>query len=86
MRRNTFNWIANWAAQKTIRFYQKFFSPVLGNHCRFYPSCSEYAREAFKQEGFLKAFLLAVIRIVKCHPFSRGGYDPLPACSHEAGR
>jgi len=62
---------------KIIRFYQKFISPLKGKTCRFYPTCSEYALEAFKKYGFLKGFFLSLKRILKCHPFHPGGYDPI---------
>jgi hypothetical protein len=62
-----------------IRFYQKFISPVMGAHCRFYPTCSHYAVEALEKYGVWKGTYLAVRRILRCHPFSkRSGYDPVP--------
>ena len=60
-----------------IRLYQLFISPLLGNNCRFYPSCSAYAIEAIEKYGFAKGFILASKRICRCHPFNRGGYDPV---------
>ncbi|WBW49983.1 membrane protein insertion efficiency factor YidD [Peptoniphilus equinus] len=60
-----------------IRFYQKFISPMTGAHCRFTPTCSQYAYEALDKYGALKGSYLAVRRILKCHPFHKGGYDPL---------
>lgn len=61
-----------------ISIYRKFISPLLGAHCRFYPTCSEYSYEAFKKYGFFKGLSLSFKRIIKCHPFHKGGYDPLP--------
>jgi uncharacterized protein len=63
-----------------IRLYQKTISPLLPfNHCRFYPSCSEYSLEAIKAHGVLRGLWLALRRISKCHPFSAsGGFDPVP--------
>ena len=61
-----------------IRFYQKFISPLTRGHCRFYPTCSQYSYEAFEKYGFFKGFYLSARRILKCHPFHAGGYDPLP--------
>ena len=60
-----------------IRFYQKFISPLKGPTCRFYPTCSQYAIEAFKKYGVIKGMFLTIKRILKCHPFHPGGYDPL---------
>jgi len=62
-----------------IAFYGKFLSPLKGlPTCRFYPSCSKYAFEAVLKYGILKGSLLAVWRILRCNPFSAGGYDPVP--------
>jgi hypothetical protein len=61
-----------------IRAYQYTLSPLLGPSCRFYPSCSEYARQAIKRHGPLSGLLLAVKRILRCHPFHPGGVDPVP--------
>jgi putative membrane protein insertion efficiency factor len=60
-----------------IRGYQLFISPLLGSRCRFYPSCSAYAIEAIEKKGLIKGFFLAVWRILRCNPLSRGGYDPV---------
>ena len=60
-----------------IRFYQKAISPFLGRRCRFYPTCSEYTKQAVEKYGALKGLYLGLIRILKCHPFHKGGYDPL---------
>ena len=61
-----------------IRFYQTFLSPLTGSSCRFVPSCSSYAIQALKTHGLLWGLLLTVVRILKCHPFHPGGYDPVP--------
>ena len=61
-----------------IRAYQLTLSPFLGPACRFYPSCSEYAYQAVMRHGPLKGLLLAVKRILRCHPFHPGGVDPVP--------
>ncbi|MBQ6475207.1 MAG: membrane protein insertion efficiency factor YidD [Clostridia bacterium] len=61
-----------------IRQYQKYVSPALGPHCRYTPTCSEYACEAIQRYGFWKGGRLAVRRILRCHPFHPGGYDPVP--------
>ncbi len=60
-----------------IFFYQKAISPYKKSCCRFSPTCSEYAREAVEKYGAFKGSFLAVKRILRCHPFHRGGYDPL---------
>ena len=61
-----------------IRGYQWFISPLLGNHCRFYPSCSQYAREAIERHGALRGVWLAMRRVARCHPWHPGGVDPVP--------
>jgi len=61
-----------------IKLYQKIISPLLGANCRFYPTCSQYALEAINKYGFVKGSWLAVRRILRCHPFHPGGYDPVP--------
>ena len=61
-----------------IRFYKQAISPYLPNACRFEPTCSEYAAEAIKKYGALKGGGLALWRILRCNPFCKGGYDPVP--------
>ncbi len=61
-----------------IKFYQVAISPYIGPHCRFMPTCSEYAYIAINRFGILKGSYLAIRRILKCHPFHKGGYDPVP--------
>ena len=61
-----------------IRFYQKAISPFLPPSCRFTPTCSHYGYEAIQKYGFLKGGWLTVKRISRCHPFTPGGYDPVP--------
>jgi len=61
-----------------IRFYQLALSPFLPASCRFEPSCSVYGYQAFKKYNFFKALFLTAWRILRCNPFHRGGYDPLP--------
>ena len=60
-----------------IKGYQIFLSPILGKNCRFEPSCSCYTHEAIEKFGFLKGAYLSTKRILKCHPFHPGGYDPV---------
>lgn len=61
-----------------IRLYQKYISPLFPPCCRFTPTCSRYAIEAITKYGAFKGTLLAVWRILRCNPFSKGGYDPVP--------
>lgn len=61
-----------------IQAYRYLISPLLGNHCRFYPSCSEYALEAIEKHGALKGGGLTLKRLCRCHPFHPGGCDPVP--------
>jgi len=61
-----------------IRFYQQAVSPWLPPACRYYPTCSAYAIEAIERYGFFRGSGLAVKRILRCHPFHAGGYDPVP--------
>jgi putative membrane protein insertion efficiency factor len=60
-----------------IRGYQLAISPLLGNNCRFDPTCSCYAHDSIDRFGIIKGSYLSIIRIVKCHPFHPGGYDPV---------
>jgi hypothetical protein len=61
-----------------LRGYQYAIRPLLGANCRFYPSCSDYAREAIDRHGAAKGCWLALRRVVRCHPYHPGGYDPVP--------
>lgn len=61
-----------------IRFYQKYISPLKTTKCPYYPTCSQYGLEAIQKYGAFKGSLLAVWRILRCNPFSKGGYDPVP--------
>lgn len=61
-----------------VKLYQKFISPLKPPCCRFSPTCSQYAIEAFREWGFICGLGLTVLRIIRCNPFGRGGYDPVP--------
>ncbi|MCB1678114.1 MAG: membrane protein insertion efficiency factor YidD [Halioglobus sp.] len=65
-----------------ISCYQICLSPFLGNHCRFYPTCSSYARDAITDHGVINGGCLALRRLGKCHPWHEGGVDPVPPRSH----
>ena len=62
-----------------IRFYQKVISPHLPNNCRYQPTCSQYTYEAIAVHGVFKGIWMGSRRIMRCHPFHEGGYDPVPA-------
>lgn len=61
-----------------IKFYRKYISPMKSTKCPYFPSCSEYGMEAIEKYGALKGGALALWRIIRCNPFSKGGYDPVP--------
>jgi len=61
-----------------IRGYQVLISPLLPPSCRFLPTCSDYARQALEMHGPIKGLVLAVWRLLRCHPLCAGGYDPIP--------
>ena len=79
-------WLALW----TLRTYKRCVSPLFPPSCRYVPTCSEYALEAVERFGILRGGLIAAWRILRCHPFVRGGYDPVPGdfrqdgCPHSA--
>ena len=61
-----------------IKFYRKYISPIKGTKCPYFPTCSEYGMEAIEKHGALKGGFLAIYRIIRCNPFSKGGYDTVP--------
>ena len=63
---------------KALKFYKKNISPSLPRACRYMPTCSEYAYEAIAVHGVIKGFFLSLYRVLRCNPFSKGGYDPVP--------
>ena len=67
------------AAAALVRIYQRLLSPLLGPRCRYHPSCSAYALQAIQAYGILRGAVLAGWRILRCNPFSHGGYDPVEA-------
>ncbi|SHN17529.1 membrane protein insertion efficiency factor YidD [Gracilibacillus kekensis] len=66
-----------------IRFYQHFISPMFPPSCRFQPTCSHYSLVCFHRYNIFKAIYLSVKRILKCHPFHPGGFDPVPDKNHK---
>lgn len=65
-------------ALKLLRAYQLLISPMLGQNCRFSPSCSNYSMQAIERFGFFKGSWLTARRLLRCHPFHPGGHDPIP--------
>ena len=79
--RNTFaraKTFGAWWLLAFVRFYKIFFSPFLGGACKFYPSCSNYAQEAIELHGARRGAWLALKRLGRCRPFTKGGFDPVP--------
>ena len=70
--------VSIWLLRGPIRFYQLAMSPMMPAACRYYPSCSNYAIEAIDKYGALKGGWMALRRILRCHPFRPGGFDPVP--------
>lgn len=68
-----------------LSVYQLFLSPLLGPRCRFYPSCSNYAKQAINQQGLARGLKLTLIRLSKCHPLNKGGIDEVPADHRSTG-
>jgi uncharacterized protein len=76
----------NQAALFMLRGYKRLISPLFPPACRYLPTCSEYAIEAVERYGAVCGGLLAAWRLLRCHPFAPGGYDPVPSHRHEAAR
>ncbi len=66
-----------------IKFYQRAISPGFPNTCRFYPTCSEYNKQAIERHGPTKGLYLGIRRILRCHPLNPGGYDPVPGMDED---
>jgi uncharacterized protein len=82
---------AAWILLLLVRFYIAFMSPFFGGACKFHPSCSNYAYEAIKRHGARRGLSLAVKRLLRCRPFTKGGFDPVPdasfiSCSEDQSR
>jgi len=69
---------ATWTLLLLVRFYITFLSPFFGGACRFHPSCSNYAAEAIARHGPRQGLALALRRLLRCNPFTKGGFDPVP--------
>jgi uncharacterized protein len=76
--------MARGLARALLRAYRAMLSPVIGPACRYSPSCSVYAEEAIERWGVLRGGYLAARRLLRCHPFARGGLDPVPAVAERA--
>jgi len=61
-----------------IRLYKKTLSPLIGTHCRYYPTCADYTSQAIEKYGIARGVRLGVLRLLRCHPFHAGGLDPVP--------
>ena len=59
-----------------LKWYKKFITPYVARSCRFYPTCSEYAVDAIENHGVIRGVMMSLWRVLRCNPFSRGGYDP----------
>lgn len=68
-----------------LRGYRYWISPLIGRHCRFYPTCSEYAVDAIAMHGALRGLRLTLRRVGRCHPWHAGGVDPVPPVHHKTG-
>jgi putative membrane protein insertion efficiency factor len=68
--------------QGLISFYQRWISPLKKKSCRFHPTCSQYAKEAITAYGIWKGGIIAICRILRCHPFNPGGFDPVKLPDH----
>ncbi|HIW11334.1 MAG TPA: membrane protein insertion efficiency factor YidD [Candidatus Rikenella faecigallinarum] len=75
---NRWKQILSWPFILLIRFYQGAISPFLPNSCRYTPTCSQYALEAFRKHGPIKGLYLTIRRLLRCHPWGGSGYDPVP--------
>jgi putative membrane protein insertion efficiency factor len=76
--RETLRSAGRWILLLFVRIYQVFLSPFFGGACKFYPSCSKYGYEAIAKHGAWRGSMLAVKRLLRCRPFTKGGFDPVP--------
>ncbi len=76
---------AAWLGIGVVRTYQCTIRPLIGAHCRFWPSCSEYAIDALRGHGALRGGALTARRVLRCNPWHEGGWDPVPDTHHSTG-
>ncbi len=69
--------LVSWLAIGLLRIYKLVLSPLLPSACRFYPTCSDYMRQAIEKHGIIRGFSMGVRRLSRCHPFHEGGFDPV---------
>lgn len=81
-----FNQCFSWFLIHLLKGYRYGISPWLGRRCRFYPSCSEYALSAIQQRGAFKGLCLTLMRLLRCHPWHPGGYDPVDAAQERRNK
>ena len=74
------------AADFLLRMYQALISPLIGRHCRYHPTCSEYTRQAIRHHGFSAGAWMGLKRSLRCHPWAEGGFDPVPGVPDANGR
>lgn len=67
-----------WLITSLVRLYQILISPLLGPSCRYTPTCSNYMIDAIERHGAFKGFMMGIARVLRCHPFAKGGFDPVP--------
>ena len=84
--RGTLRSAGKWILLLLVRIYQVFLSPFFGGACKFYPSCSKYGYEAIAKHGAWRGSVLAVKRLLRCRPFTKGGFDPVPDVEGDFGR
>jgi uncharacterized protein len=83
--RETMRSAGKWILLMLVRVYQVFLSPFFGGACKFYPSCSRYGYEAIAKHGAWRGSVLAVKRLLRCRPFTKGGFDPVPDALDQVG-
>jgi putative membrane protein insertion efficiency factor len=82
--RETLRSVGKWILLLFVRFYQVFLSPFFGGACKYYPSCSRYGYEAITKHGAWRGSVLAAKRLLRCRPFTKGGFDPVPDAEGDA--